>query len=598
MDNKNIATKLAEIGDILEIKGEDKFRVNAYHNAAIGVFNYPKDIRDLIDSNPAEIERIPGVGKNIKSHIIELLTEGKCKEFEDIRKSIPDGLLDMLRIRGIGPKKVKLFYSELKIHSIQALKEAAEKGILATLPGMGEKSQKEILGAIDEQSKFQLDRVLIDEALMEAEKYIEYMRKCKEIKRIEYAGSLRRRQETIGDIDLLATTTCDSKEVTEKIMEYFVKYKEVVKVLASGETKSAVVLDSGIQVDLRVVPNNVYGAALQYFTGNKNHNILIRDMAKKKGLKVSEYGVFKRGKEKKEGKKKEEKLPEGKLLACHTEEDVFKALSLPYIEPELRNGEDEIKFALEIVKAGKKMPKLIELKDLKGDLHVHSVWSDGGESIETMAEAYREKGFEYMAMTDHSPIVGVAGGMDKNRIKKQWIEIDKINKKFKDFRIFKGCEVDILKDGTLDFDEEILKNLDIVVISAHMYAKLTKEEQTKRLIRAIENPYSEILGHPTGRMINRRAPMEFDMIKVIDACKVNKVAIEINSNPLRLDLADKYVKIAKEMKVKIAINSDAHDVSQIGLLKYGVFVGRRGWLTKNDVLNTLNLEQFLRFWEE
>ncbi len=580
MNNKQISKILQQIGDILEIKGEDKFRVNAYHNAAIGVLNYPGDLRTLFKENPDEIENVPGVGKNIKAHIIELIETGDAKEFKQIRKSIPIGLLDILNLRGVGPKKVKLFYTDLRIDSIEKLKDAAEKGMIAMLPGMGEKSQKEILEAIEEKSKFQTNRVLINDALMEAEKYIEYIKKCPAVVRIEYAGSLRRRLETIGDIDLLVTTKNDDPDDAIKIMKHFVQYKEIFNVISEGDTKSQVILESGIQVDLRVVENKVFGAALHYFTGNKNHNILIREMAKKKNLKVSEYGVSKR--------------TTGEVIACKTEDSLFKALGLQFIPPELRIGEDEIDYALK----NKKFPKLIELEDIKGDLHTHSNYSDGHATIEEMALAYKAMGFKYIATTDHSKTVSIANGMDENKIRKQWKEIDAVNKKIRGFKVLKGCEVDILKDGSLDFEDKILKELDIVVIAAHMHAKLEFDEQTKRIIRAIENPYSKILAHPTGRMINRRGPMDFDMIKVIDACKANNVAIEINSNPLRLDLTDKYVRVAKDKGVKICINTDSHDIYQPTLLKYGVFVGKRGWLTKKDVLNTGTLEQVLNFWKD
>jgi DNA polymerase (family 10) len=577
MDNKRIAEIFQEIGDILEIKGENSFRVNAYKNASISILNSPFDLRDIFEKNPRDLEKIPGVGQNLREHIVELFTTGRCKEFEKIQKSIPKGLLSLLRIRGVGPKKVKLFYSQLKIHDVQGLKRAAESGLLAELPGMGEKSQKDILEAISEHAKFDFDRSLIGEALMEAEKYIEYMKKCEAIKRIEYAGSLRRREETIGDIDLLATVTPQSGDGV--VADHFVKYHDVLKVVARGETKSAVILEGGMQVDLRVVEDEVFGAALHYFTGSKAHNIKVREMAKKKGLKVSEYGVF--------------KLPKGNKIACKTEKDVFDAVGLPYIEPELRKGEDEIEFALK----SKKMPRLVELEDLKGDLHIHSVWSDGTNSIAKIAEVYKNAGFEYIAMSDHSSAVGITGGMGTHKIKEQWKEIDHVNKNLREFKILKSCEVDILKDGSLDFSDDILKQLDVVVASAHMYMRLDEEQQTKRIIAAIENPYVKILGHPTGRMINQRGPMKLNMEKIIDACRVNKVAIEINSNPLRLDLSDRYARMVKEKGVKIVINSDGHDASQYQLLKYGIFVARRAWLTKDDVLNTKNLKQFLSFWE-
>lgn len=579
MDNKTIARILQEIGDILDIRGEDKFRINAYHNAAISIMNLPQDLREIVERNPKDLEKIPGIGTNMKRHIYNLLTDGYSRELEDIKKSIPQGLLEMLRLRGVGPKKIKLFYTELKIKDLNELKKAAEDGMLATLPGMGEKSQQSILEAIDEHSKFDLKRSLISDALAEAEKYLDYMHNCKDIKRIQYAGSLRRRKETIGDIDLLATVTSDKK--IPDVMEYFTKYKEVLKVIAHGATKSAVILESGMQVDLRVVEDESFGAALHYFTGSKEHNIKMRDLAKKNGLKINEYGVF--------------NVNTGEMIVCKKEEDVFKSVKLPYIEPELRNGENEIEYA----KTAKnhQMPELIELKDLKGDLHLHSNWSDGKSEIEEIAKTYQQAGFKYIALTDHSSVMGITGGLNLHKIHDQWKEIDRINKKLKDFTILKGCEVDILKDGTLDFSDEVLKQLDIVVISAHMHPNLSEEEQTKRVIRAIENPYSKILGHPSGRLINRRAPMQLDMVKIIDACKANNVAIEINSNPLRLDLTDIYVKMAKDKGVKIVIDSDGHAANQYELLKYGVFVGRRGWLTKKDVLNAQDLEHLLRFWE-
>lgn len=580
MDNKKIAEIFQEIGDVLEIKGENSFRVNAYKNAAISILNSPFDLRDIFEKNPRDLEKIPGIGKNLREHIVELLTTGKCKELEKIQKSIPRGLLGLLRIRGVGPKKVKLFHGELGIQDVKGLKRAAESGLLAALPGMGEKSQKDVLDAISEHAKFDLDRVLIVEALMEAEKYIEYMKKCKDVKRIEYAGSLRRREETIGDIDLLVAVRGDGDAASDAV-NYFVKYRDVLKVIAKGSTKSAVILESGMQVDLRVVEDNVFGAALCYFTGSKTHNILVREMAKKKGLKVNEYGVFKPSKGKEIS------------IAGKTEEGMFEAVGLPFIEPELRKGEDEIEFALK----NKKMPELIELRDLKGDLHVHSKWSDGTNSIARIAEVYKAAGFEYMAMSDHSSVMRITGGMGSHKIKEQWKEIDHVNKSLSGFRILKSCEVDILKDGSLDFGDDILKQLDLVVISAHMYMRLPEEEQTKRIIAAIENPYSKILGHPTGRMINQRGQMQLNMSKILDACKANKVAVEINANPLRLDLSDKYARMAKDKGVKIVIDSDGHDASQYQLLKYGIFVARRAWLTKDDVLNTRNLKQLLKFWE-
>ncbi len=565
MDNKQIAAVFDEMANIMEIKGEDFFRINAYRKAAITILNYGADLRKIVDTNPHELENIPGIGKGLAQKIVELILSGKCREHEEMKKKFPHDLLEMLNLRTVGPKKVKLFYSKLKIKNIKQLKEAAEKHLLRSLPKMGEKSEEEILKAIKEYASFSSERTLLIEAIFEAERLIEYMKKCKEIKKIEYAGSLRRRQETIGDIDILVTVQNPKKD-HEVVTKHFVSYPEVLNVTAQGDTKSSVILQSGIEVDLRVVSNESFGAALHYFTGNKEHNIRIRDLAKKKGLKVNEYGIYK-------GEK---------LVGGEKEEEIFKCVGVPYIIPELRKNDGEIEYGLK----HKEFPKFIELKDIKGDLHVHSNFSDGKNSIHELAENFIKTGYQYFAMTDHSSVLGITGGMGSKEIKRQWKEIDELNKKLKGkITILKGAEVDILKDGSLDFSDDVLKELDIVIISAHMYSRLPEGEQTKRLISAIEHKYVKILGHPTGRLINRRPEMEFNMEKVISACVQNNVAIEINSSPLRLDLADKYVRIAKDKGAKFSIGTDAHSLDQTSYMQLGVFVARRGWLTKEDVIN-------------
>jgi len=571
MDNKAIASVFEEMGDILDIQGADSFRINAYKKASLNILNFSHDLRGIVDKAPNDLPKIPGIGQHLKEKIVELVQTGHCKEHDKLKKSIPAGLLEMLRIRTLGPKKVKLLYSKLHIKNIKELKKAAESQKIRELEGMGKKSESEILKAIDEHSKFSTERVLISEAMMEATRIIEYMKKCKEVAKIEYAGSLRRYKETIGDIDILVTVK-DSEKSRVIVMDHFAKYDDVLNVIAKGDTKSAIMLSSGMHVDLRVISDDSFGAAMHYFTGNKQHNIRLRNIAKRKGLKVSEYGVFK-------GKK---------LIACKSEEDVFKAVGFPYIIPEIRRNEGEIEYA----QKHKKMPKFVELSDIRGDLHSHSNYSDGKNSIEEMAEAMIAKGYEYFAMTDHSSVVGVTGGMGKKDIRRQWKEIDKLNKKYgRKIRILKGSEVDILKDGRLDFDDEILKELDVVIIAVHMYQRLNADAQTKRLIAAIENPYSDILGHPSGRLLNKRPPMEYDVEKVIDACSANGVALEINSNPLRLDLIDKYVRIAKDKGAKIVINTDAHSPSQLDFMEYGVGIARRGWLSEKDVLNTQPLSK-------
>lgn len=572
MDNKGIAGVFEEMGNILDIQGADHFRVNAYRKAAMIVGSLAIDLRQMVDKNPQEIDKIPGIGKALKQKIIELVQTGKCKEHEEMKKGFPLGLLEMMKLRGVGPKKVKLFYSKLKIITVKQLKEAAEKHKIRGLEGMGQKSEEEILKAIKEYSGFAVSRHLINEALQEAERYVEYLKECEDVKHVQYAGSLRRWQETIGDIDILVAVKNPEKS-RGYVMEHFAAYKDVINVVAVGETKASVILESHTQVDLRVVDDECFGAALHYFTGNKEHNICIRDLAKKKGLKVSEYGVFKGD----------------MMIGGKKEEEIFKAVGLPFMIPEIRKNDGEIEYGL----AHGKFPDFIELADIKGDLHSHTIYSDGKNSLEEMAAVFIQKGYEYFAATDHSSVMGVTHGMGSKDIKRQWQEIYELNKKLKGkIKILKGCEVDILKDGSLDFSDEILKKLDVVIVSAHMYNRLPADQQTKRLIAAIENPYSMIMAHPTGRLINRRAEMEFDMEKVIEACVQNKVALEINSSPDRLDLADKYIRIGKDKGAKFVINTDSHSPGSPDFIKFGVGMARRGWLTKSDVLNAQSFSKF------
>ena len=563
------------MGDIIDIQGGNFFRSNAYKRAALTILNTPQDLRDIVEKNPNSLKDIPGIGQDLQRKIIELVQTGKCDEHEKLKKQIPEGLLEMLRLRGVGPKKVKLFYGELRIKNIRELKEAAEKHVLRDLPKMGEKSEHDILSAIEEYSHFSPNRALISEALSEAVRIIKFMKKCPGVDKIEYAGSLRRKQETIGDIDILVTSKSSH---SAEIMKHFVSYDDILDVTAHGDTKSSIVLQGGMNADLRVVDNNSFGAALHYFTGSKEHNIRIRDLAKRKGLKINEYGVF-----------KGEKSIGGK-----DENDIFKAVGLPFIIPELRKNDGEIEYGLK----NKSFPEFIELKDIKGDLHTHSTYSDGKLSIEEMAKAAIANGYEYFAISDHSSVLGITHGMGSKDIMRQWIEVDKLNKKFKGkITILKGSEVDILKDGSLDFSDDILKKLDIVIASAHSYMMLDYDTQTKRILAAVENPNVKILGHPSGRLLNKRAAMHFDMEKVIDACIKNRVAIEINSNPQRLDLVDKYVRIAKDKGAYFVINTDSHNDSQLNFMQFGIGVARRGWLTKSNVLNTRNLKDLTVFFK-
>lgn len=579
MDNQKISEIFQEIGDILEIKGENRFKILAYQNAAMKIADLGQDLKDIYLQNPDELEKIPGIGKDLRAKIVEMIETGKCSYHDELLKTFPSGLLDMLRVRSVGPKKVKLFYGELGIDSVEKLKSAAENGELQNLPRMGEKSEHEILTAIGEYEKHS-ERMLLSHALEQAEELIEHMKKCKEVGRVEYAGSLRRMKETIGDIDILVTMIGSQKK-NEKIMDHFAKFPPVKNVIARGSTKSSVILESGVQVDLRVIDHKVFGAAMHYFTGSKDHNIAIRDRAKKMGLKVSEYGVF----DKKE-----------KLVAGRTEESLFKAVGLPFIEPLLRENRGEI----EAAEMGE-LPLTVELSDLKGDLHVHSNWSDGSQEIGEIARFYRDHGFEYIALTDHSTAMAVAHGLTPERFEMQWDEIDEVNKELEKeaakkgaFRILKGVECDIKGDGTMDLPDSILKKMDVVVASVHLKFSLSEKEQTERIVRALENPYVTILGHPSGRLINQREPYAVDMSKVIDAAIKNNVILEINSQPSRLDLQDFYCKLAKDRGAKFSIDTDSHHTSQIANLELGVAVAKRGWLEDVDVVNCLGFLDLLK----
>ncbi|MBU1446562.1 DNA polymerase/3'-5' exonuclease PolX, partial [Patescibacteria group bacterium] len=498
MINIKIADIFNEIANILEIQNENFFRVKSYRRVAQNVLSSAVDIGELYKRDPKMIDDIPGVGKDLAKKIIEIIETGECEMHQRILKNFPTGLLDMLKLRNVGPKKVKLIYENLGIKTIKELEHAAKIGALRDLPGMGEKSEQDILNSIENAEKY-AERILMPIALNQAEAIIEYMKKIACISKIQYAGSLRRHKETIGDIDILICTS--KKDHTDEnigeIMSHFEKYEYVTETLAKGQTKSSIVLDSGIQVDLRIVENQSFGAALHYFTGSKNHNIAIRDRAKRQGLKINEYGVFK-GEE---------------MIAGNTEESVFEAVGLPFIIPELRKDDGEI----EAAEKGK-LPKSIELKDLKGDLHMHTNETDGNKPVEEIADVYYKAGYKYIAITDHSKSSTLVNGLDEKKLLASYARIDELNKKYegKDFRILKGAEIDILSDGSLDYSDEILAQMEIAIASIHSGMTMPEKEITERVIKAMKNPYIKILGHPTGRLINRREPLALNMETVIE----------------------------------------------------------------------------------
>jgi DNA polymerase (family 10) len=571
MRNKEVAEQFYLIAQLLSLTDENPFKIRAYEKAAQVVESLPEPIENLV-SNFDKLSSIPGVGKSIAEKIVEYFNTGKIQRLEELKTKFPEGILEMLKIPGLGPKRVRLLYEKLGIKDVKTLKEYAQKGTLRTLPGFGEKVEQNILEGIDLLSTSE-QRLLLFDALKTVEEILAQLKKNKEVINIDPCGSLRRRKETIGDIDIL----CCVKEGKEKeIIEKFTKLSVVKKVLACGETKGSILTVSNIQVDLRVVPKDVYGAALQYFTGSKQHNIHLREIANKKGLTLSEYGVFKIDKK-------------DKPICGKTEEEVYKILGLQYIEPELREDRGEIEKA-----AKGELPKLVELKDLKGDTHVHSYYSDGSNSIKEIAEYAAKLRYEWIIICDHSQSLKVAGGVEIKDLYKKIEEIKNVNKTSK-VRILCGQEVDILSDGKLDYPDEVLKELDFVIAAIHTGFKQSEEQITERILKAMDNKYVHSISHPTGRLLNKRQPYKVNISKVIETAAKNNVMLEINAFPERLDLDDINTKYAKEHGVLLSIGTDAHHVSQMEYLFLGVYVARRGWLEKKDVVNTLSYTQLMKF---
>lgn len=564
--NTEIAEAFEEIANLLEIRGENPFRVRAYRNAARTISDLGEELSDRVERGE-EIVGIPGIGKELALKIGQMVITGRITQLEELRQTMPAGLLDMLRIPGLGPKRVKTLYHDLNIHDVNQLAEAARAGKVRALPGMGEKLETSILKAI-ETRRVEGKRFLRATAARYAESLLEHLRTVRGVKQISLAGSYRRARETIGDLDILIEAA-DSTAA----MEAFTTYDEIQEILAKGETKSSIVLRAGIQVDLRVVPAESFGAALQYFTGSKEHNIAVRKIAQAKGLKVSEYGVF-RGEE---------------SIAGRTEKDVYAALDLACPPPEIRENRGEVELA-----ASGKFPKLVEASDIRGDLHNHSTASDGANTIEEMATAAQELGYEYLAICDHSKRLTVASGLDEKRLAKQIKEIDKLNESFKNFRLLKGTECDILEDGSLDLDDTILAELDLVVVSVHSKFNLPRDQQTERVLRALDNKYTSILAHPTGRLILEREPYDIDIARVIEHAKQRGCFLELNANPMRLDLNDVHCQMAKKAGVLISIDVDGHHVRDLSNLTFGIGQARRGWLEKKDVLNTRPLKELLK----
>ena len=563
--NAEVAAIFNELADLLEIQGANEFRVRAYRSAARNINSLPHSVSEMV-ARDEDLSKLPGIGKDLARKIEEIVRSGKLKKLEEIKTEVPAELLEITHLPGLGPKRTRALYQELGINNVEELQTACEQGKVRKLPGFGEKTESSILADIQRQGRTSKEnRLLLSTADQLQAPLVEYLKGVKGVKQVQVAGSYRRRKETVGDLDILVVC-----QESSTVMKAFTSYEDVTRVVSQGDTKSSVVLRLGLQVDLRVIPQQSYGAAMHYFTGSKAHNVAVRKIAVKKGLKVSEYGVFK----------------DDELVTGSKEEDIFRQVGLSYIEPELRENRGEIEAARE-----GKLPKLTKIDDIRGDLHTHTKATDGQMSVEEMARAAMEKGYEYIAITDHSKKVTVARGLDADRLREQIREIDSVNKKLDGITILKGIELDILEDGSLDLPDDVLSELDLVVGAIHYKFNLSQEQQTDRVIRALETTHFNILAHPTGRMINERDPYELDMERIMKAAKENGRILEINAQPDRLDLNDVHCRMAKETGVKVAISTDAHSTEGLDVMRYGVEQARRGWIEKTDVVNTLSLSQ-------
>lgn len=567
MKNAEVAKILMEMADLLDLK-QVPWKPNALRRAARSIDGLGEAIEDVYEGGGMKaLLEIPGVGEGIAGKIEEFLKTGKVKEYAELLKKAPKGADELLHVQGLGPKKVVRLTKELKIHSLKELAAAAKAGKIRALEGFGEKSEQDILRALAIHSQAK-ERKLLGLALPIAREFAQRLTRIQGVLRAEPSGSARRMKETVGDIDILVVS-----DESKKIMDFFTSMPEVRTILAKGETRSAVMLKDGLQADVRVLDEKSFGAALQYFTGSKEHNVALRQRAIKQGFKLSEYGLFKKE----------------KRVAGGTEEEVYKKLGLQYIPPELRENQGE----LELAEKGK-LPVLVEQKDIRGDLHMHSTWSDGVHTIEAMARAAKQRGYEYIAMTDHSKSERIANGMDEKRLLKYIKEVERVEKEV-GIRIFKGAEVDILPDGSLDYADKVLEKLDIVLAAVHSRFKSTEKEMTDRICKALQNKHVNILVHPTGRLIGQRDPYQVNLEKVFSVAKKQGVALEVDSYPTRLDLKDAHIKQAIGVGCKIAIDTDSHAVDHLRHMELGIGQARRGWAKKGDVINTLSLKEFERW---
>ena len=580
MKNQEIAKIFYNMAEFLRME-DVQFKPAAYEKVAVVLESLEQDVEDIYEKGGLKsLENIPGVGKNIAQKIEEYLKTGQIKDYQRLKKRIPVAIDELSAIEGIGPKKIKILYQKLGIKNLNDLAEAAKKGKIASLFGFGPKSEKNILEGIAFLKKSQ-GRFLLGEILPEVKEILKKLEALTEVKQINAAGSVRRMKETIGDVDILIIS-----KKPEIVMDFFVSLPDVIKIWAKGPTRSSVRMAQGFDCDLRVVPEKSYGSALQYFTGSKEHNVALRRVAIEQGLKLNEYGLF-RGK---------------KMISGRNEKDIYKSLSMNWMEPELRENRGEIEASLRQVQDKPNgLPKIISYKDIKGDLHCHSSWDGGANSIKEMAEAALGMGYQYLGISDHTKFLKIENGLDEKQLSQQKKEIDKLNKKLQvtsyKLQVLHGCEANILNNGSIDNKDKALKKLDYAIAGIHSSFKMPKKNMTERLIRAMKNPHIDIISHPTGRVIKKRDEYQIDCNKILKTAKETKTILEINSFPERLDLNDQNIKKAKEVGVKMIINTDAHHKDHLRFMEFGISQARRGWAEKKDIINTQPLDELLKFFE-
>ncbi len=574
MDNKAIAGILYETADLLEIDAQDSFRIRSYRNAAEAIEALPQQIADLI-SEPKQVLAIPGIGKGMLTNLQEMFREGRLTLHAELLTKYRPSMLDLLKIQGLGPKTIALIWNAYQVSDVEGVEKLAREGKIRELPRMGEKHEQKLLKAIEDFRRV-AGRYLLDAAETQARKIAEHLAAYPGVEKVTPAGSLRRGRETVGDLDVLVTgkACCDDAE-RQKLTEHIIKLPGLMEIIARGDNKISFRMRGGMQVDVRLLPPESFGAAMQYFTGSKAHNVTLRQRALKMGYTLSEYSLA--------------RLEDEKAVAGKAEEEIYAKLKLDYIPPEMRENNGEIDAA-----AAHTLPELLTLADLQGDVHMHTVETDGRNTIEEMAEAARERGYKYMAITDHSKNLAFANGLDDKRAEEHIQRIRKADEQFSGIKIFAGIEVDILADGTLDLSDSVLSGMDVVIASVHSHFAQEPAQMTDRLLKAIENPNTSFIGHPTGRLLLRRDSYQYDMDAVLKAAAKKKVAMELNAYPDRLDLCDRHLRLAKQHGVKIVINTDSHHTSHMEKIRFGILQARRAWLTKEDVLNTLPLQKFAK----